>query len=197
MTPRSPKPRRSVSTLLDYEVDSLLEEARHGYFRDYVMISLALGTGLRNSELIGLKIEDFFLYGKCSNSLTLKSRTTKNHSTRVIPLRSSLCDLLDLFFLWKQQNIQPVLIDSFLFVSNYTHHPLDPRDFQRILKKYSVPALERSINPHLLRHTFATRLLALSNLRIVQEVLGHKNLSTTQIYTHPSTSEITDAVNRM
>jgi integrase/recombinase XerC len=80
-----------------------------------------------------------------------------------------------------------------LFVNRFGTR-LTPRSFQRNLKKYLVSAgLPPDLTPHKLRHSFATHLLdAGADLRAVQEMLGHKNLSTTQIYTHVSATKMKD-----
>ena len=179
------------------EIDSILAQAKEHYYRDYVMIKLALGTGLRNSELLELTIDCFFYLGNIVHVLDLPGKIAKNHIPRCIPLHPDIQDLLLNFFKWKEENNEPCNYASYLFISKFTKSKLGPRDFQRIVTRASSMSIGRKIHPHTLRHTFATKLLAKSNLRIVQQVLGHKNLQTTQIYTHPSSSEVSEAINKM
>lgn len=189
--------KNPTPTLLDFEVESFLKQAEAEYFRDFVMLKLCLGTGLRNSELIGLKIENIFPYGVVSNFLNVPAAISKSKKDRSIPLHENLRFLLGKFYQWKTTMNEPADAGAFLFVSKFTHNKLNPRDLQRIVSKISIKSIGRSIHPHVLRHTFATRLLVQSNLRVVQEVLGHKNIQTTQIYTHPSSSDISEAINKM
>jgi len=186
-----------TKTLLDMEIDSILAQAKENNYRDFVMIKLALGTGLRNSELLELTVECFWQGDHLFRVLDLPGKIAKNNISRSIPLHPDIQDLLQHFYLWKISNSEDVLPFSYLFVSKFTKYKLGPRDFQRIVSKHSSNSIGRSIHPHTLRHTFATRLLSKSNLRIVQQVLGHKNIQTTQIYTHPSNSEISEAINKM
>ncbi len=184
-------------TLLENEVDSFLAGARESTPRNYAMISLALGTGLRNSELISLKVENIRPYGACTSILEVPNYIAKFDRGRSIPIRFELRIDLDDFFLWKVAHDEPCCLNDFYFVSAVTHNKLSSRDFQRIVSSISRHSINRSITPHTLRHTFATRLLRCSNLRIVQDVLGHKNIQTTQIYTHPSRDDVSEAVNKM
>jgi len=179
------------------EIDSILAQAKEHGYRDYVIIKLALGTGLRNSELINLTIDCFFYLDNIVHVLDLPSTIAKNHIPRSIPLHPDIYVLLDNFIDWKINHNEPTEPISYLFVSKFTHHKLCSRDFQRIVNRASSMSIGRKIHPHTLRHTFATKLLAKSNLRIVQQVLGHKNISTTQIYTHPSSNDISEAINKM
>ena len=187
----------SVPTLLQFEVDSLLSQAQATNRRDWIMIDLALNTGLRNSELIALPIECIKSYETIVNILSLPGTIAKGGRPRDIPLRPDIRTHLELFLLWKRDRGESLGPTDFLFVSKFTHNKLSPRDFQRILTKISAKSIGRSIHPHVLRHTFATRLLSVSNLRIVQQVLGHVNLQTTQIYTHPSNDDVSAAINRL
>jgi len=184
-------------TLLDMEIDSILAQAKEHNYRDYVMIKLALGTGLRNSELLELTFDCFFYLDNIVHVLDLPSRIAKNKTPRSIPLHPDIQDLILNFLVWKSENNEPVFPAAYLFLSKFTKTKLTPRDFQRIVSKASLNSIGRSIHPHTLRHTFATKLLSKSNLRIVQQVLGHKNIQTTQIYTHPSSSEVSEAINKM
>jgi len=192
-TPRA----KPVDILLDHEIDSLCVQARERSFRDYMMIRLALSTGLRNSELVGLHIEDVSPYGEVSNVLELPASIAKGGISRSIPLRPDIRSELTLYM----SNFSIILFNQLpthpLFFARYSHNALSPRDFQRICKEHSIKAIHRPIHPHILRHTFATRLLEKSNLRIVQMVLGHKHISSTQIYTHPSINAISEAMNQI
>ncbi len=184
-------------TLLEDEIQAITDIAFKGYFRDYIMIQLALSTGLRNSEIIGLTNDCLFWDNNVFDSLDVPSNLTKYSNSRVIPLNTNIRNLLISFHTWKLNNGESLRGSSYVFVSKFTDKQLNQRDFQRILSKISLKAIGRSIHPHVLRHTFATKLLSKSNLRIVQLALGHKNIQTTQIYTHPSKSEIVDAINNM
>lgn len=179
-----------IKTINEEEIDHLLLFAFDKSQRDYTMIFLALATGLRCSELIGLFVEDISPFGVVSPILTVPSRIAKRKKERLIPLtseiRNTLSIYLDIPCLREHFSKQ----DNFLFISKYTFNPLNSRDFQRIVKIYSTASIGRSISPHTLRHTFATRLLKHSNIRVVQELLGHSSIQTTQIYTHVN---ITDA----
>ena len=191
MTSLLPHPRvKEPETLLDYEILMFLEAARTSGIRDYTMISFCLATGLRCSELVNLTIECIRAYEAVTCVLMLPGTIAKGGNSRDIPIKPDLRIDLEFFLSWKETNNEPLELSDPLFVSKYTHNKLNPRDFQRIVKKLSLKSINRAIHPHILRHTFATRLLAVSNLRIVQKVLGHKNIQTTQIYTHISNEQL-------
>ena len=187
----------SVDILLDSEIESLLAEAQDHSIRDYTKIYMALNTGLRNSELIGLNFENVQPYDEITNILDLPPGIAKGHQARSIPLHSELRETLRLYLL-SILDLSPEYISwDPLFQSKYTHTRLSTRDFQRIVNNHSVNSIGRKIHPHVLRHTFATKLLERSNLRIVQQVLGHKHIQSTQIYTHPSSNEILEALDKI
>ena len=186
-----------VDIILDHEIASFLAQAIDQSIRDYTMITLALNTGLRNSEIVGLDVQDIKPYGIITNILDVPERIIKGNMPRSIPLRDDLKTILKLFLLEKDSQKEPVFPDSPLFCSKYTHNRLASRDFQRIVNLLSIKAFNRMIHPHTLRHTFATKLLEKSNIRVVQQVLGHKNLQSTMIYTHPSKNVILEAINEI
>jgi len=187
----------SVDILLDSEVESLLAEAQDHSIRDYTMIYLALNTGLRNSELTGLNVENILPYSDITNILDLPPGIAKGHQARSIPLHSQLRVALYSYLVSTFPTETPTPGHFPLFQSKFTSTRLSPRDFQRIVNIHSVNSIRRKIHPHVLRHTFATKLLERSNLRIVQQVLGHKHIQSTQIYTHPSSNEILDALDKI
>jgi len=189
--------KKEPKTLLGNEIDSLLAEARDSGVRDYMMIDLALNTGLRNSEICSLTIELVYSFDIVPCILVLPGSISKGNNPRDIPLNPDIREHLKQYMSWKNNDSGFTPPDTFLFTSKFTGNQLSPRDFQRICGTISKKAIGRSINPHVLRHTFATRLLSVSNLRIVQKVLGHINIQTTQIYTHPSNSDVSEAINKL
>lgn len=195
--PNSHPQQKEPEILLDNEIDLLLAGAKYESIRDYTMIFLALNTGLRNGEIVGLTVECIRPFEVVSNFLQVPRSIGKGGLSREIPLRADTREALINFLIYKVDSGEGDLSSNFLFVSKYTFRKLSPRDFQRMLYKVSVKTLGRSIHPHVLRHTFATKVLANSNLRIVQKLLGHKNISTTQIYTHPNSNDLVDAINHL
>ena len=183
--------------LLPGEKEALLSLVKRCNTRDYMMIRLALGTGMRNSELIGLTIFCIAPYGDVNKFVDIPNSIAKKGSGRSIPLHPDLAVELTDFLRWKMDRGEAIDTGAPLFVSSRTKNKLSPRDFQRICKVWSIKSLNRSIHPHVLRHTFATELLAKSNIRVVQKALGHSSIQSTQIYTHPSQTEISDAINLM
>jgi len=188
---------RVIEVLTDSEITALKIIASEQYTRDWMIITLALGTGLRNSELCDLTIECFRPFNEISGILDLPSTIAKGGTPRQIPLHPDLRLSLQNFLTWKFEHGQRIDGKACLFQTKFTNNKLQSRDIQRIVRSLSLRAIGRPIHPHVLRHTFATRLLAVSNLRIVQKVLGHKNISSTQIYTHPSSDEISEAIKKM
>jgi len=183
-----------INTINETEIQKLLSSAQLQDTRDFTMVFLALSTGLRVSELVGLFVEDVRPFDEVSRILTVPSRIGKGGKKRDIPLNDDTRFVIKEFIRIKELRHQFLNSDSFLFVSHHTHNPLSSRDFQRIVKNLSIKSINRSISPHTLRHTYATRLLRHTNLRVIQELLGHAWINTTQIYTHPDKTDCIDAV---
>ncbi len=188
---------RIPEILLKNESDAILKTAFNNSFRDFTMISLALFTGLRNSELIKLTVFCIAPYTGITDNLEVPGVIAKGSRSRSIPLHPDIKVLLKKWLEWKENNSEPVTTGSPLFLSKRTKNQLSQRDFQRIVRDISIESIGRSIHPHVLRHTFATRLLAKSNLVIVQKLLGHVNIQTTQIYTHPNRDDFSSAIDSM
>lgn len=186
-----------IKTINALEIKKILDTAAKQNIRDFTMISLALSAGLRCSEVVGLYIEDVAPYGDVSSVLTIPQRIGKNRKKREIPITTETRDLLFKYLEWKKNPRQPLNSDNFLFLSTNTYKPLSTRDFQRIVKYYSIRSIARAITPHTLRHTFATRLLKHTNLRVIQELLGHSSIQTTQIYTHVDIEDARKALNNV
>ena len=89
------------------------------------------------------------------------------------------------------------ICEFYAFTTKNIDKPLSTRQVERIIRAAALKCLGRPVHPHALRHTFASRLMRKTNARIVQELLGHKNLSSTQIYTHPNGEDLKDAINQI
>jgi integrase/recombinase XerC len=142
------------------------------------MLELLYGSGLRLSELADLTLSMLDMGRK------LVTVTGKGRKTRVLPVGSKALSALKEWLphraLWAEEGV------SHVFVSERRGESLNPRTIERRVSHQALRAgIAQHLHPHLLRHCFATHLLAGSgDLRAVQELLGHANISTTQIYTH-------------
>ncbi len=183
--------------LNDDEIKKFLATARLRDPRDYTMSFLAISTGLRCSELIGLFVEDVAPYGDISTILIVPERIGKRNVKREIPITHETRTVLKAWLDIRSTRDSTASLDSFLFISHHTHKPLSSRDFQRIVKDISIRSIGRPITPHILRHTFATRILKQSNTRVVQVLLGHARIQTTEIYTHINSEDTRSAVDKV
>jgi len=188
---------KTPDILLDTEINFLLCEALNHGLRDYTLIFLALRTGLRNSEVVGLDVENVFQYETVVNVLDLPARISKGKKPRKIPLSRLTRTTLEDYIAEELKSGRITGGESPLFRSKFSNKRLGSRDFQQILRRHSIAALKHPCNPHMLRHTFATKLLEQSNIKIVQELLGHSCLQSTQIYLHPSSSDKAIAIDKL
>ena len=169
----------------DNEAVDPLERAR--YLRDQSVLEVLYGSGLRVSELCGLHLADLDLVGA---RVTVWGKGSKQ---RMLPLSEPSVAALTAWI----DDGRPLMVDlsatgDLLYV-NQRANPLTPRDVRRIIDRRSI----EPTHPHALRHTFATHLLdGGADLRSVQELLGHEDLATTQIYTHVSRERLRDVFER-
>ncbi|MDO8301705.1 MAG: site-specific tyrosine recombinase [Sedimentisphaerales bacterium] len=149
------------------------------YLRDKAMLELLYATGMRASELAGLNISDLNLtigYLRCFG---------KGKKERVVPLGKTACAAAQQYLAEQRlQLAKPFSGNAFLL--SRTGRPMGRIELWRIVKKYALRAgMPKKLTVHTLRHCFATHLLAGgADLRSVQEMLGHVDIATTQIYTH-------------
>ena len=191
-----------IKSLTDAEADALIHltmicpPSRRldvSYTRNKVLILLMLDAGLRVGEAVQITTMQLDPDLPTHSILHLPATITKTAIPRSIPL-SARCQQAVAEHLKNIIPFLPTVQPRFLFYwHNPTHH-LSCRQARNIVYDLSRRALHRTVGPHMLRHTFATRLLRGSNTRIVQELLGHKSLSSTQIYTHPNSSDLRQAI---
>lgn len=156
--------------------------------RDYCLLELMYGTGIRVSELSNIKTSDIDFY---NHQLLVMGKGRKE---RYVPLHSNLIEALEDYLLNSRIKLQANnkgTPSNHLFL-NFKGSALTPRGVRDILDRMVENAGELfAISPHMIRHSFATHLLDHgADLRSVQELLGHVNLSTTQIYTHVSKDKL-------
>ncbi len=155
--------------------------------RDRAIIEALFSTGMRVSELTSLNMRLFevnnLIKGKYSDlELTISG---KGGSTRTVYFSNRALKWLS-EYLKTRKDLYPPLFINYKKTKGDTEHRLTPRSVERLVKKYTAMAgLPVDATPHTLRHSFATDLLSQgADMRSVQELLGHKNIVTTQIYTH-------------
>jgi integrase/recombinase XerC len=167
--------------LLDTVQDSQLP-TRHP-IRDKTIFELLYATGVRCSELVGIRLHDIDMINK---TIRIKGKGNKE---RFVLFGQKAKDKIELYC--AQERPEPQRSDEFLFL-NYRDEQLTARSVQRIVEMFrKFLKLERQITPHKIRHSFATHLLNQgADLRIVQELLGHKTLSSTEKYTHVSLDDL-------
>lgn len=173
--------RKLPQFLTQAEMEKILEEPKPknaAGIRDRALLEILYATGMRVSEAVGLRTEEINL-----ESAFLKCRG-KGGKERLVPLGEVAIDSLQTY-LEKARKRLPQ--NEFLFVGP-RGRPLTRQRVWQLIRKYAREAgIQKKITPHTFRHSFATHLLERgADLRVVQELLGHADIATTQIYTHVS-----------
>jgi len=155
-----------------------------------------LEAGLRVGEVISLKVSDLWFNNAPVESVLISSEKSKTNEKRQIPVSTRLMDAIKEMSrcYWLPDN---AVAYGFAFYQKNFLEPLTTRQVERIIRSAAIAAFGRPIHPHVLRHTFATKLMKVTNLRVVQEMLGHKNIQSTQIYTHPNIEDKKEAIRNL
>ncbi len=186
--------RKLPQTLSAEELRSLLNRPNPSEplgRRDQAMLELLYATGLRVSELISLQTQQIDFQG---NYLTIKGKGSK---VRAVPFGRWAQEKLSAYL----REVRPLLSrgrpSQFLFLTR-SARPLSRQGFWKLIRGYALAAgIEKRVTPHMLRHSFATHLLeGGADLRAVQAMLGHADISTTQIYTHVDGARLKEAHRR-
>ncbi len=170
----SPKvPKKLPTYLTEEEVDKLLDitlVTPYDY-RNKAMLELLYATGLRISELINLKITDI------DPNNDFVRVFGKGKKERIVPVSDYVLNYRNVILKDK--------VSDYLFISNNLTNITRQGFFKIIKKECKRAGIEKNVSPHVLRHSFATHLLKHgADLRVIQELLGHEDISTTQIYAH-------------
>jgi integrase/recombinase XerD len=179
----SPKlPRSLPKSLSEEEVESLLQAPNLNEpigLRDRAMLEVLYASGLRVSELVGLKVTEVSL------SDGVVRATGKGSKTRLVPLGEEAVEWVERYLNEGRTEILKKSLSDSLFVTQ-RGESMTRQAFWYLIKRYArLAGIHKPMSPHVLRHAFATHLLNHgADLRVVQMLLGHADISTTQIYTH-------------
>ncbi len=169
-------------TLNEMQVEQLIESIDTKVslgLRDRAMIELLYASGLRTSELANARLENFSVEDR------ILRVTGKGNKTRLVPVGRKACEALAAYLSTERPKLLKRHSGSEIFLSERGTKLTTARIWQIVKKHAKHSGLETNIYPHLLRHSFATHLLGNgADLRIIQEMLGHADISTTQVYTH-------------
>ena len=186
-----PKKPSHLPTVLSFEeIDLLLEQpdlTKPNGIRDRAMLEVMYASGLRVSELLSIEKKNLSIEKKLIRIFG------KGAKERYVPLSDFALEYL-IKYLNEVRNISPYRNSKYIFI-NKQGLPLTRQYFWQNIKQYAINAgIIVNVSPHTLRHCFATHLLENgASLRSVQQMLGHSNIATTQIYTHVSSKRVRSA----
>ena len=175
-------------TLNQVQVNRLLEvniQGRPFPLRDRAILELFYASGLRISELTGARLENLNLQDRIIRVVG------KGSKTRLVPIGRIACDAIDQYLTRERVHLVGRKTGNEIFLSRHGKKLTTQRVWQIIKEIAASAGFDTNVYPHLLRHSFATHLLANgADLRVIQELLGHADISTTQIYTHVDQSHL-------
>jgi len=187
-TPKLPKKLPRVPTIeeMNTVLDGQMPEEASFPERDRIMFELLYGCGIRNSELIGINLDDIRL---SSEAILIRGKGKKE---RYVPFGDSVKAALAVYLPLRQQTLAERKKITTALLINQRGGRLTTRSVGRIIKKVAVAkGLSPDVHPHTLRHAFGTHMLEEgADLRSIQEMLGHERLSTTQRYTQLSMKHV-------
>ncbi|HBF76186.1 MAG TPA: site-specific tyrosine recombinase XerD [Lactobacillus sp.] len=188
---KAPKKGRPLPQVLTVaEVDALLAapDTTNKYgIRDRAILEVMYATGLRVSELVHLKMGELHL------EMGLIQTIGKGNKERIIPIGDVAIDWINRYLNQSRPLLLKQRTSPYLFLNAHGSGLSRQSIWQKIQRYVSVAGIRKHVTPHTLRHSFATHILENgADLRIVQELLGHSDISTTQIYTHISKKHLTE-----
>ena len=192
-----PKPPRTLTELEQRLLLKVTGEHRAGY-RDHVAIATALGTALREHELLGLDVGDIYTAdGKTRRRVQLRvfKRSNPDPNAQQILLPDSLRAKLERFRIWKKREGESVAPDAPLFLSRRKRR-LSARQLRERFRQWQERAgFERHVGFHILRHSSCSRVYRQNrDIRVTQKFARHKSITSTAIYAHPTDEDLLRAI---
>ncbi len=186
----------TTATLSDADLPRFLDQADKELPHIRLAIALMYYAGLRVGETAKLCWSDLYFGNQVLNAIALTAAMCKNGRGRTVPINTSLTIIIE--YTWHHwAELHDIPPSNAATSARRNRYATSPRTLQRIVHAIGTQLGYPKLTPHVLRHTFATRLLAVSNIVTVQQALGHSRLSTTQRYLHPSADAMRTAVETM
>ena len=154
-------------------------------YRNKAIIEVMYATGLRVNEIVNLEIKNIDL-----NNMIIRT-FTKGNKERIVPFNDEALKYLELYLNYHREVLLKKKTNNYLFLNNRGER-LTTNGLRNILKRIQmINNIDDYLTPHVIRHSFATHLLENgADLRSIQELLGHENITTTEIYTHLSNEKL-------
>jgi integrase/recombinase XerD len=195
-------PRRLPKALTIKEITSLIDSTKRAgdpiSLRDHAIIELLYGTGARVSEIVGININDFAQSDVEGNPITTLKLRGKGSKERIVPLGSFAKNALDEYLVRIRPNLlsksKSARVETALFINQRGSRLSRQSAWQMISDAADSTGLSGKVSPHVFRHSYATHLLdGGADIRVVQELLGHASVTTTQIYTLITIDKVREA----
>ena len=187
------RPKHLPDVLDDSEIEAMqktFDRSLPGPARNYVIVEVLYGCGLRVSELVNLKLSNIYAEEQMLQIFG------KGDKERWVPINPRALKLMQDYILTLRSHL-PIVPgeEKYVFLNLRGHHLSRVAVFQFIKEAVEKAGIHKSVSPHSLRHSFATELVQNgADLRAVQEMLGHESLSTTEIYTHLTRQYLRDTI---
>jgi len=195
-------PRRLPKALTIKEITALIDVTKHEAdpisMRDHAIIELLYGTGARVSEIVGIDMSDFSTSDTEGNPVTVLKLRGKGSKERMVPVGSFAKAALDEYLVRVRPNLlaksKSARIETALFLNQRGTRLSRQSAWQMISDAADATGLAGKVSPHVFRHSYATHLLdGGADIRVVQELLGHASVTTTQIYTLITIDKVREA----
>ncbi len=184
-----------ITSLSSNQYDTLVAKVGQASPRDRCIVLFMLHAGLRNGEVCKLQIGDLYVDSEIFHSVSIQNGHSRTKSSRIISFSPLLTESLREHMRMRVSRSGEFRPDEPAFITKNQKIRISPKDVQRIVAGHTWAWLGVACTPHSLRHTFATRLMKVASIRVVQQLLGHKTLSSTQVYTHPDSEDRAKAIN--
>lgn len=183
-------------TIQEADLDAFVEEFTHHPSHVSLAIGLMYWCGLRVGETTKLAWSDLIRDNLPLNAIALTADMCKNSHARTVPIPGKLSEhLVDV---WEgHARPRDISISHYATAAYHNSVAITPRTIQRRVNEIGDNLGYPKLTPHVLRHTFATRLLSVSNLITVQQALGHRRVTTTQRYAHPTSDQMRAAMEKL
>lgn len=185
-----------IKSLTEEQYAVFMSKLAEAHVRDQCIMLFMLQGGLRNGEVCNLQWSDVCVIQEVFHTIRVVNGHSRKKKIRYVTLAGKLRETIVEYQKWYDKRYSYRDPYRHMFITHNQKINIQQRDIQRLVGKYTIKWLQVAFTPHSLRHTFATRLLRCSNTRIVQQLLGHESLSSTEIYTHPSSDDRNNAINQ-